>query len=600
VSWRASVLWSAAVVIVPASVAAQSLSGAASVSVARGTYDSDGRPSANSSIWQEYTLGWGSSILDPRLLTYTTALSVRTNTAQVGSVTFPQRGRQRDLGYKVGASLFPARPFALSIQVSNDILNESGDALSAGSLRSGIAVAADEPMPSFRTRNAEFSIAWRLGVPGLPRIEIGYRKGRSQVAGGPYRAEQRDGDTHVSASQDLGHTRHTLRYQRTSHENLVAGVFNQRMADIDYEGAATLSPRARAAVRIGRRSSFSAFDRVDTRIDPAEAIYQLPSRGQVATSYINTTFGYEPTRRVSLELTAGLDHQTATDARTTARLASMTARYDVGAGFALNGIGTIGERGEGINARTVTVFTRMGHAGVSWHRRLGWIDVGTRYTAGTGLNTTPTGETAASRSAAADATVSVSTRWFTLSGAGDRAISSDRLLTYGNLDLVRWRSSVQSDLRRVILNASYEQSHVNRGPTAAASTTWQRLFTGTASVRLGRGTLVSVNAGGFRSETRLDVERTVYAGASFESQVRRGLTLHGWARAGQTAASQTRLDQRSLAALAQLEYVRRLFSVSVEFRQTSQHLWPGVSLDAIQFRGHQFVLRITRRFGVRF
>ena len=593
-------LFACALVLLPRLLPAQTLSGSAALSIARGTYTSDQQPSDNSSFWQEYRLGYGSSLFSPRLFTYNGEAMFSTNSLQVGSVTFPQDGRQRTFGYKFGASLFPSRPFALSVQASRNILGETGDYPASGGIRGGIAVPPGEPLPNFQTRTSDLGVGWHLGVQGLPHVEVGYRKGRSVVTGGPYYAEQRDEDLHVSATQDTTHTKQTLRYQKTSYQNLFSNAFDQRLSDLDYEFAATLSSRGRASVRVGRRTSFSLFDRPSTQIDVVDSAYQPPSRGEVSTAYVVSTVAYQPAARLAIEMTANVDRQETNQVRTDARLASATLRYDVFRGFSIDASGTIGDRGQAIYNNVIRVFTRNGQAGVAYHARVGWLDGSVRYTAGLGANTTPEGRVGASRSWAGESNLSASSRWLTLSGGYDRAVSEDNVLAYGNFQLERWRAALQTQAGRFLLNGSYEQSFVARGIDLTYSETRQQLFTGTLSLRLGRDSLFSANAGGFQSDILQSRDRTLFAGVSLESQLSRGLRLKVWARQGLTKVSLTRLDQQSFTGLAQLEYVRRLFAFSVEYRYTDQDLWPGSFLDPIRFQGQQVVLRVTRKFGFHF
>ncbi|MEI6667888.1 MAG: hypothetical protein WCP29_07010 [Acidobacteriota bacterium] len=588
-----------ALALIPGMASAQTISGSVALSLARGTYLSDQQTSSNSSFWQEYRLGYSSSLFDPRLVKYNGEVAYRANSLQVGSVTFPQQGRQKDLGYKFGVALFPARPFALSVQASRDTLGESGDYASSNGVRGGIAIPAGQPMPDFQTRNSEFLVGWHLGVAGLPKVDLGYRKGQSLVMGGPYQANQRDLDLHLSASQDTAHTKHTVRFQKTSNDNDFAGAFNQRLTDLDYEFAASMTTRGRASVRVGRRTSFSLFDRPITTADVTGAAYQPPTRGQFASTYAVSTIGYEPSSRVAVELTANLDRLDATQARTDAKLASMTFRYDVFRGFSFHAAGTAGDRGQVIDQTVVKAFTRSGQAGASYHKRIGWFDGGVRYNSGLGASTTVDGRVGASKTWSGDANLSASSRWVTLAGGYDRAASTDTVLAYGNLKLERWRSSVQSQAGRLVFNGSYEQSLVDRGVTTTYSRTRQQMFTGTVSLRVKRDATVSANAGGFKSEMPQSRDRTVFAGVAVESQLTRSLRLRTWSRLGQTTATQTGLNQRSVTGLAQVEYGRRMFTFSAEYRYTDQVLAPGGLPVPIQFRGHQVVLRVTRKFGVR-
>jgi hypothetical protein len=107
-----------ALVLAPVPAWAQVIAGAAAWSVGSGSSASDGQPSQNNSFWQDYTLGYTGSLVDARLLKYNAELAFRTNSLNADGVDYAQQGHQRDVGYKLGASLFPARPFPFFIQAS--------------------------------------------------------------------------------------------------------------------------------------------------------------------------------------------------------------------------------------------------------------------------------------------------------------------------------------------------------------------------------------------------------------------------------------------------------------------------------------------------
>lgn len=586
-----------ALLLVPALSQAQIIAGAAAWSVGRGTSASDGQPSQNSSFWQDYTLGYTGSLLDPRLLKYNAEIAFRTNSLGSGGVDYAQQGHQRDLGYKLGASLFPARPFPFFIQASRDTVDESGDYPASSGIRGGIPVPPGEPLPEFRTRNTMFSAGWQLSAPNLPRIDIGFRKGHSVVTGGPYLAEQRDEDLHVGVSKDTIRTRHTFRFQRTAFESRVSQAFDQRLNDLEYEFGAALPTRGRASVRAGRRTSLSLFDVALPIGGQDTGAYSPPSRGEVGTTYLVSTVTIEPSSRLSVDLAGTFDRQDGSLVTMDAKLASATAHVEALPGLSLNATGTFGERGQQLGPSTIAVITRSGLAGASYRARVRWIEGSVEYTAGAGSNTTVDGQVGNTRAWSGGANLSASGRWLTLSGGYGRSRSTDDILDYGNLRYERGHAALQGQAGRVILNGSWEESLIERGRSLTFARDRQRVFTATASLRVGRDSQLSANAGGFRNDAESGRDRTLFAGAAFESQVWKALHMTLWGRRGETTATQTGLDQQALSAFAQLEYRLRFFNFALEYRYNDQDLQSGDLVTPYKFRGHQMLLRITRKFG---
>jgi len=586
-----------ALVLVPALARAQVIAGVAAWTVGRGTSESDGRPSDNNSFWQDYTLGYTGSLLDARLLKYNAEIAFRTNSLNSGGEDYAQQGKQRDLGYRLGASLFPARPFPFYIQASRDTIDESGDYPSSSGIRGGIAVPPGVPTPDFRTRNTSLTTGWQLSVPSLPRIDVGYRKGHSIVTGGPYSAEQRDEDLNLGVSKVNTRTQHGLRYHRTAYENQLSQAFDQRLSDLEYDFGATLPKRSRASVRVGRRTSLSLFDVAVPVGNQDSGAYSPPSRGEVGTTYLVSTFSIEPNRRLSLDLTGTFDRQDASLVTSDARLASASARYEVIPGLSLDAVGTFGERGQALEGSTITVITRGGLAGASYRARVRWLEAGVQYTAGAGTNTTVERQVGKTGSWAGQANLSASSRWFSVSGGYGRSKNWDDILDYGNFRYERGHAAVQSQAGRVLLNGSWEDLLIERGRDLTFARDRQQIFTATASLRVGRNSLLSANAGGFRNDTESGRDRTLFTGTAFESQLWKALHLMLWARLGETTATQTHLDQRTLSTFAQLEYRLRFFNFALEYRYNDQDLRSGDLANPYKFRGHQMLLRITRKFG---
>jgi hypothetical protein len=292
-----------------------------------------------------------------------------------------------------------------------------------------------------------------------------------------------------------------------------------------------------------------------------------------------------------------LDRQDAALVTTDAKLASATAFFEALPGLSLNATGTFGERGQQLGPETITVITRSALAGASYRARVRWLDAGVQYAAGAGTNTTVSGQVGHTGSWSGRANLSVSNPWFSVSGGYGRSKNWDDILDYGNFRYERSQAAVQGRAGRVLLNGSWEDVLIERGRDLTFARERQRTFTATASIRVGWGSLLSVDAGGFRNDVVTGRDRSLFAGSAFESQLWKALHLTLWGRLGETTATQTGLDQRALSGLAQLEYRLRFFNFALEYRYNDQDLSSGDLADSIKFRGHQMLLRITRKFG---
>lgn len=593
-----AVLVVAVLAAAPASASAQTLNGVAEWTVANGGNASDGQDSGNNSFWQLYTVGYSTPILDPRLMKVNSEFSFRSNTLTLTGDQPAQNGRQSDVGYKLGASLFPNRPFPVFFQTSRDSVDESGDYPTSSGIRSGIVTVPDTRLPDFRTINKSLTFGGQLNLPSWPRLELGYRSGSSVLSGGPYDAEQHDEDLHASLYKETARTRQTLRYQRTSFSNLVSQSFNQRLDDLDYEFGATLNGRSRVTVHTGRRQSFSLFDLPSRIVDSGTAAYQPPSLGAVDTTYVTTGLTYQPSTRLALDLSASADRSLAGSTATSARLAMLTARYDLWQGLSVSATGTYGTRGQIVGDTPITVMTRSGLAGVTYRAGRRWLEGTVGANRGAGLNTTLDGRPGSTANWSAQATLSSTIRSVTLGAGVEQAHGTDAILDYGNYNEQRRRASIQQQLGRFLVSGSLDDAVIDRGRDATLVRSEQRTFTSTATYRLGRDAAVNASAGGFTNHTGVDRDHTMFAGGGWDARVGRYLHLNAWIRREYAEASQTRLQQATFAWLGSAEYRLRLFLLALEYRHNDQDLeYVGLS-QPFAYRGHQLRFRATRKFSL--
>ena len=312
----------------------------------------------------------------------------------------------------------------------------------------------------------------------------------------------------------------------------------------------------------------------------------------------NAMIGWGRERYVE-RLAALRDGKKADLASLSSRLASASARLEVFRGFSLNATGTYGDRGQVYNGSIVTVTTRSGVAGSTLRAGKRWLELALAGSRGLGVNTTPDGQQGEVQMWSGEATLSSSWRWLSLSTGYDRTRNTDDLLIFGNYDVERVHASAQHGIRAFSLSATAEDVRTTRGLGASLVQTRQQTYSGTAALTTRRGTVLSLNAGSFWSNTAPNLDRTLFYGGSYDIRLYRSLHLSAWARRERVLATQRLLDQQNLYAFASIEYALRLLSVGLEYRYNEQLLNEQGLLNPFQFRGHQLRLRLTRSFGIR-
>ena len=328
-------------------------------------------------------------------------------------------------------------------------------------------------------------------------------------------------------------------------------------------------------------------------------VYRPPMRGDVSTIYTVSTLSYQPWRRIGFDVSGSVDRQRAAGASTDARVATGSTRLDLFRGLSLTALGTYGDRGQIVENVPITVRTKTGLASATYRAGVRGLQGSVGYSVGGGSNTTPEGQTGTVKSEAGTAGLSISIKGVGLSGGYERSKARDDILDFGNYAIERSHAAANTQAGRVTLNASAERARVDRGRGATFSTNLQESVSGNVSLRIGRNSQVSANVGGFQNQGTFGNDRAVFAGVGLESQLAKGLHLSAWVRQGEMLSSLTRLDQKTAYGFASLEYRLRQFNLAVEYRNSQQTLMTSDLADPYSFRGHQVMLRLSRRFGKR-
>ena len=590
----------------PAIARAQTtLDGSAEWTVAKSSSASNNQTNGNSAFWQNYAVGYSSSLWDPRLVKFNTEGLFRTSSLTSGGTAQPdQQGRQGDLGYKVGVSILPASAMPFFFQASRTTSTTSGDLGPSNPVRSGMIAPSGAPPIDFQALTKSLTLGWQLGLGGLPRIELGYRRGNSVVTGGGYRAEQNDDDLSAAVLKDTARTRQSFRYQRTSFENLLAQTFQQQLNNLDYDLSALLTGHTRVTAHVGRRMTFTRSEFASTvATTDAGAYTPPPSLGAAGSEYLLAGISYDPSGRFSIRLNGTADRQSGEQATTSAGLATLSSHVELVRGLTVTATGTSGVRGQLVGHAPITVSTRSAVGGVTYQAGVRWLTGSVSATRGLGTNTTPEGQQGTTGSWSREAGVSTTFRWLGLGAGYERANNRDGILDYGNYDSERLRASAQTDIRRLSISTSADQLRIERGLAATLAHNLQRTFSGSAALRLWGGSLATATVGGFvndyASSTGIGRDRTLFWGVGGQTALRSALRLSAWIRSEAAIASRTGFDQQVLSSFGRLEYRLRTLTVAAEYRNSQGRLQYLEMLGPDAFRGRQFRLSISRQFGIR-
>jgi hypothetical protein len=392
--------------------------------------------------------------------------------------------------------------------------------------------------------------------------------------------------------------RHTLRFQRTSFDDLNVQSFNQHFNDLDYEFGSLLGRRTRVSAHAGRRSSFSLVDLPPQGVDPGLGAVSPPAAGKSDSTYATSNISFDPNSRVSLGLTGNVDEQKSGTYTTNSRLATTTARFEPLTGLSVSASGVYGSVGQQIGDVPITVLTRSGQVGSSYRAGIRWLEGSVSGTRSYGEDSAPDGRTGRVQSWSGNTSLSVRLGGANFTGGYERLHSDDALLELGNYDLRRLRSGLQFSTRRISLSGNWDRSNVDRGQSASFSHSLQNTYSASLAFHAGPIGTLTASGGGFDSRTDGGRDRTYFGGGNFESRIGR-VTLLADLREESTSSFQSNLSQSSLFGFGRAEYRRRQFVFALEYRRNSQDLRSSQLPTAGRFSGRQLNLRVTRKFGFR-
>jgi hypothetical protein len=593
-----------ALAIVPAVAAAQSsVSGAAEWTVAQSDNTTDTQANHTGAFWQNYAIGYHSSLFDPRLIKYDTEVSFRTNRLSARSTDrADEHGRQGDLGFRLGAFVLPAGAFPFFVQASRVFAGASGELALANPGRGGLALPAGAAASGFDTEQRDLSLGGRLNAPGLPQAEVTYRRGHAIVTGGAEHAEQRNDDLSAGVTRETPRTRQALRYQRTGYDYALAQAFTQQVNNLDYDFSARLWERVQVTARVGQRGTFAQSALLTVPLTEGDEPYAPPpTDGQSDSRYVTGGVSYEPNTRVAVRLHGTFDEQSSQLASTSAGLATGSFHAGLIPGLAVDAAATAGQRGQVIEDAPTQVDTASGVVGVTYSGGPRWLSATVTANTGQGVNETPEGERGDTRSWAREASVSSTIGWFGTGAGYERVMNRDAILDYGNYDSERVRASLTLQTARLSLSGTADRTDITRGDGLTLTRNRQDTFSATLSGRLWREIMVTGTAGGFTSAylsaVGRGIDKAIFWGVGAQYAAGRVFRASAWIRSEDSLATSTHFDQQTLSGLARLEYRLRTINFAVEYRHNDSRLQYGEAPVPSLFRGHQFRISLSRQFG---
>jgi len=574
---------------------AQSIDGSADWGYGRSTYNAGGEQTATSSFTQGYTVGYRSTLWDPRFLTYAGELTFNKNELTFGR----DAGASQQTGFNATANLFPSRPFRATVHGSRGSGGESGHYPESSAMGGGLVLPAGST-PELKTARSEYGVNLQLTAPSLPRVEVSYQDGSATVAAGSLDVVQRQSATQVLVAREGPRLSNTLRYQRNGFDTGISQAFRQQYSDLGYEFVGRATDRTWATARAGRRATYSLFDMprqvTDIGIDP----YHPPSAGEVNLVYGTATLAHQATDGLSTDLSVGYDRERSASGGTSALLAAATTRYRPFTGLTLNGSGIYGNRAQASPGTRVVVLTRGAATGVEYSLTFRAARASAAYEVGGGWNTSDSGVDGRSRLWRGRVEVGTDVlRLVQLNVGYDQGRSFDELLPFGNQWQERTHATARSTLTaRVILDATYELASIDRGLAPALFSTRYTQEAVSASFLVTRERRAQFTAGRFLNRSLASDDGNEYIGVAFTGALVGPLRITLTARREHTASVASRLDQDGYYTNGLIEYRVRLFTFSLEHRYTDLALGYGGRLDPLTFTGNQIVLRVGRRFGL--
>lgn len=595
----ASVLWCT----VPP-LEAQTVAGQAEWAIDRYTADFGGARSFSRLFSQRYTVGYESLLWDRRFMTYFGELTFFRDGQRIDD----ERTSAHDFGYRLGANLFPARPFPLTINA----LRTSGSysALTGGGLQSSVVPLPPGYLPDrFDSKLSSLEIGWQLNAPALPRFSIGYRSSSATTSTGPYSATQDDRVLDLSAAKDWKHVRNLLTFNSLSTDTVNVRPLTRRQRELLYSLWADAGPKLRATARAGYRDLASNF--AAQPLTPGQgAPIDIPLVGSdLETRYVAGSVSYLPTRRLALDVSVGLDDAEATSGRsaggtpeaaslgTSSLTATGNARYEILTGLSANALASLADLEERIGETTRSGLQHVAGGGLQYvvplpHvqpmvgivRTVGRIETVDGVSGNTGSWTRRAGLTANAG------------RAFGASAEFEDTEVVDDIFVLANYSRRRLRATVQAAPgRRIQLDASWEDSDVNQGRDLLVLDNRVRTTQGGVTWLVARGQQVLVRGGQWRTATRGDDIDSRVITAQYQATFSR---LRAQAEYSREAFDGARLGQAEPVTQynnrvqGYIEYQLRLFTLGFDFRhaRSAQGLLPGAEIS-------QWRVRVIRRFG---
>ena len=590
-----AVLW-------PCQAHAQSLYGQADWALYRARTTFGGTRGFSKLFTQSYTAGYESILWDQRFGNYAAEVSFLKSDMSTNDL----EGDSNDLGYNLGANLFPNRPFQFSINAARSTGSTSpqfpGLDFASGGV-GGVPLPPGYVPDRYSTKLSTLDVNWQLLRPDWPKLYMTYRRDSGLTATGPYEGTEKNGLLSAGLEKDWRSARNQLLYTNYSGESRSTSFpLDRSQRELLYNFSADLTKKLRSDARAGFRDISSTFMLAAVPGAPSPIGAAPPVLSNDLTNYYSSGgLTYQQTDRLGFDALVGYEglrfDRAGRDAASDALYTVGTVRYMLFKGLNLAGNVNSSERSETLDATTQTGTQRgvggsftytpifgVVHPVVGGGRSVGWIS-------------TLSGESGGTEGWSRQLGVSVVPGpWLTVGGDYQDEESTDDIFVLGNYTRRRWQvNGASTPAQRLRLDGNWERTSLDQGLGAQRLDSDYRLGQAGATWQLRRFQTVGARIGSWRTESGGTVVSTTYGVASYRAMFRTLRIQAEFVRDNVATHRVTASDtpERVLYRVQGLvEYRLRLFTFGVDYRYSNNK-----ETELARYLNNEWRLRISRWFG---
>jgi hypothetical protein len=551
---------------------------------------------------QSYMVGYESILWDPRLGNYLAELTFLRSDIRNNDLD----GDSKNLGYNLGATLFPNRPFPFSISATRAAGDTSpqfpGFDFATGGA-GGVALPPGYVPDRYSTRLHTLDVNSQLILPAWPKLYLDYRKDSGRTATGPYEGTEKNGFLNVGLEKEWRGARNQLSYTDYSGESRSGFPLDREQKELLYNLSADLTTKLRADGRAGFRDISSTFTLASAISSPTGQVPPILSN-DLTSYYSNGGLTYQQSERLGFDGLVGYEQlqfdRDGRDASSDSLYTIGSVRYRLFDALNLAGNVDSSRRSETLDAVRREGTQRGVGGSFSYAPTFGIVHpvVGGGRSVGR-ISTLDglTGDTAGwSRQVGLSVTPG---QWLVASGDYLDAEATDDIFVLGNFTRRRWQVNASSrPAERLRLDGNWERTNLDQGLGEERLRSDYRLGQAGAAWDLRRYQTLGARFGTWRTESGSTVVDTIYAVAVYRAALRamqiQAELVRDSVRTQSLVTGES--PERILYRIQGLvEYRLRLFTFGFNYRYSN-----NVETGLARYLNNEWSIRIGRRFGAAF